>query len=146
MYRKNKGGGFDHAPGLSAAEIRGRFAGYDTERLPQTGCWNGPATGKETDAEIAERVEAASAWVKSHEVWDMVEGGARPLVLVMHSDFIDLLVKALLQLPPGANGYFAHDNCSLTEVWLPRSLCSGGKGAATLRYLNRVDHLQLSAL
>ena len=46
----------------------------------------------------------------------MVERGARPLVLVMHSDFIDYLVKALLQLPHAADGFFAHDNCSLTEV------------------------------
>ena len=49
-------------------------------------------------------------------MWELVEEGRRPLVLVMHSDFIDYLVKSLLQLPHSADVFFAHDNCSLTEV------------------------------
>jgi hypothetical protein len=67
--------------------------------------------------------------------------GRKPLVLVMHSDFIDFLLKALLAIPGDTRGYFANSNCSLTEVWLPRALCTSGEGAATLHYLNRIEHL-----
>ena len=32
-------------------------------------------------------------------------------------------------------------NCSLTEVFLPVSLCTKGEGYPTLKYLNRADHV-----
>jgi hypothetical protein len=86
-------------------------------------------------------VQAAANWVKSEEAWALAHEGRKPLVLVMHSDFIDFLLKALLAIPGDTRGYFANSNCSLTEVWLPRALCTSGEGAATLHYLNRIEHL-----
>lgn len=92
-------------------------------------------------SKIAARVQAAAKWVKSEEAWALAQEGRKPLVLVMHSDFIDFLLKALLAIPGDTRGYFANSNCSLTEVWLPRALCTSGEGAATLHYLNRIEHL-----
>ena len=144
MYAR-EGSGFVNRPGLSAAEIFSRFPAYTTKELPASGPWNGTAA-KETFAEAIARAEEAARWIRTSDYTQKMLSRAPqqqgPLILVAHSTFIDLLLKALCK--------FGHtdekcvldvSNCSLTEVFLPSSLCMQNQGFATLKYLNRAEHV-----
>lgn len=160
MYVK-RGEEFTPAAGMSAAEIKKSFPDFDVSKLPkvscrcfclqlsqllmpcchmvQEGCWNAMRP-KEQPEGYYERAKAAAAWVKSSEVRETV--GKGPLVLVMHSDFIDLTIKALLCLPLGPpQAVFYTSNCSVTELFLPEKFCTETVGYGTLVCLNKSEHL-----
>jgi broad specificity phosphatase PhoE len=144
MYAR-EGAGFTNRPGLSAAEIRSRFPGYSTAELRATGPWNGSAA-KETMPEAIVRAAAAAQWIMTSKyAREMLARPAEqqgPIILVIHSTFIDLLLKALLNFPhDDSKGVLDVSNCSLTEVFLPSLLCTHQQGFATLKYLNRADHV-----
>ena len=64
-----------------------------------------------------------------------------PLLVVTHSDFLDLLLKALFSVSDTSKKFvFKVDNCSLTEVFLPVVFCQEGKEVPVLNYLNRNHH------
>lgn len=138
MYVK-RGEEFTPAAGMSAAEIKKSFPDFDVSKLPKEGCWNAMRP-KEQPEGYYERAKAAAAWVKSSEVRETV--GKGPLVLVMHSDFIDLTIKALLCLPLGPpQAVFYTSNCSVTELFLPEKFCTETVGYGTLVCLNKSEHL-----
>ena len=144
MYAR-EGSGFVNRPGLSAAEISSRFSAYKTTELTTSGPWNGTAA-KETFADAIVRAEEAAGWIKTSEYSQQMLARPPkqqgPVILVIHSTFIDLLLKALCKF--GHNdekGVLDVSNCSLTEVFLPASLCTHNQGFATLKYLNRAEHV-----
>ena len=131
---------------MSAADIRERFPGYETDELPQSGPW---FTGEYEDAAgAAARAERVARWLKSDSLQKDV--GREVLVLVMHGGFIDVLVKALVGLNSAdgmvAGGAEFSDDRSGASFPFPNTATGfmelDGAGV-TVRWLGRVDHLEL---
>jgi broad specificity phosphatase PhoE len=133
--------GFVNRPGLTADEISRRFSLFRTSELPAQGPWNGNSK-KETFDEAIIRAANAAKWIKTNDYTrEMMARPAQsrgPLILVIHSTFIDLLLKTLLKFPHSdTRGVMHVSNCSLTEIFLPAPLITHDEGYATLNYLNR---------
>jgi len=146
LYRKGPDGVFYGAPGLSTREISDRVLPQaDARMLPAGLAWNHAALaeGKETTAQAAARAERLASWLRSEVVGrppSSTTGGQRTLVMVSHSDFIGLTIKALLGLPVRADPALHTDNVSLTHLFLPPAPAADAAGHGdhgVLRYLNR---------
>eukprot|EP00937_MAST-01D_sp_MAST-1D-sp2_P002902 g2902.t1 len=106
---------------MSADELRERFPQYSGAGAAEARWGNGDGVdrgwwraGWEDDAAAWARAERVAAWLRSAELRDELRasartsgaaaaGGALPVVvLVTHGAFIDLLLKALLRIPPSA--------------------------------------------
>jgi len=70
----------------------------------------------------------------------------RPLVMVVHSTFMDLLLKAVLHLPMthGDDGgsFFHTDNTSMSTLFIPQTWSDGMTGPGpTLLSSNATPHI-----
>lgn len=125
---------------MTAADIRDKFPGYETDLLPEAGPWY--TDGFETDAMSSARAERVAAWLKSTELQDEI--GDEILTLVMHGGFIDLLVKAIFGLTAESG---AGEGASVTSnLGIPFPNTATGhfeirKSRVTCHWLGRVDHL-----
>jgi len=113
--------------GLTRAEILADFPGY---RLPN---------------EVTEQ----GWWRSGYEEWPGCQGRAikvthtlrqwaasdERIALVSHGDFLDALLKALLNQLPGRYMFYHHYNTAITRVDFRED------GRLGLRFVNRVDHL-----
>eukprot|EP00281_Chroomonas_sp_CCMP1168_P007875 CAMPEP_0206277944 /NCGR_PEP_ID=MMETSP0047_2-20121206/37143_1 /ASSEMBLY_ACC=CAM_ASM_000192 /TAXON_ID=195065 /ORGANISM="Chroomonas mesostigmatica_cf, Strain CCMP1168" /LENGTH=272 /DNA_ID=CAMNT_0053707629 /DNA_START=157 /DNA_END=975 /DNA_ORIENTATION=- len=119
-------------------------SGFLTDMLPPTGAWNQFQTEKEPRDRWFDRAVSVSDWVQSPEVRDMADG--RPLVMVVHSTFMDLLLKAVLHLPMthGDDGgsFFHTDNTSMSTLFIPQTWSDGMTGPGpTLLSSNATPHI-----
>ncbi len=109
-YHERDGGRDGPGQCLTAEEIRERFPGFDTSRLPAEGGWYSGSW--EDDAAGRARGRRVAEWLLSPEL--KAEVGGKALVLVVHAHFIDYLLKGMLGLPDEAasdvpeNNTFAH--------------------------------------
>ncbi|EKX41098.1 hypothetical protein GUITHDRAFT_112831 [Guillardia theta CCMP2712] len=123
---------------LTKQEIEEQF-GYDTSLLPE-GEWDRRA-GREEESEVPKRARRAADWVLSLQLKEEAASRDPVMLIVMHADFIDHLIKALFILRGNLNEELLEcfnlhtDNVSVTELRVPF-----GGGAVTLRYLNRLIH------
>jgi len=83
-------------------------------------------------------------WLKTEML--SISGGHQ-VVCVLHSTFLDMLLKSLLNLPvslpdTGA-GFFHTDNTSMSTVFMPGEWCRTGEGPGpTLLSLNSCPHIR----
>lgn len=117
-------------PGLTADEMRAQFPGcVIPPEVTDQGWWN-PARGKEDLAGCMARAVRVAArlrgWAETQE----------RVALVTHGTFADKLLKALYSALPGDGLQHWLYNASLTRLDFHKD------GRLTLRYLNRVDHLE----
>ena len=131
-------GGDVHAPtGMGAAEIRRRFGVgcFDTALLPHGDApWC--ATGYERRAEQLARATRVAAWLKGLPA-SRAPGSS--LVCVGHSDFMSLLVRALLPAGAGAGDGGASFDFTNTSV---SSVLVDDRGGCSVEFLNRAEHLE----
>ena len=127
---------------MSAADIRHKFPGYETDLLPQEGPWY--TSGFETEAMSSARAKRVAAWLKSPELQDEI--GDEVLVLVMHGGFIDILVKAILGLAAETGAGESASVASSMAIPFPNTATGYfdiRNSRVTLHWLGRVDHLGL---
>jgi len=78
---------------MSAQEIKAKFAGFDTSKLPETGPWD-MGRGFEDTTSAVERARRVAMWLRMPELRTEV-GANGVLILVSHADFLALLMAAL---------------------------------------------------
>lgn len=127
--------------GMTAAQLRDRFPEFEpSEHIVHRGelGWY-HLDHRETRAEMAERMGRVAAWLGERAR----AADAPPLlVLVVHGDFLDELLKLLL----GSKGRFMHYNTAQTYLELeaaPRG--DEGLGRATMYFVNRAEHVGSAA-
>ncbi len=130
--------------GMTDVQVQQDFPGYIIPSgLGEGGWWN-PARGKE---EPHEGYGRAIGVAKVLQEWASVE---QRIGIVVHGDFMSILIKVLGQQIPGYNIDYVHDNTSITRIDFQskRSEMSQdsmtspqGGGRMRIRYINRVHHL-----
>lgn len=104
--------------GPSPVELNKRFPDFDFSSLPtpNEGWWRTFApdqVGRETPEAFDLRVMKTSEWLK-----ELVFSDLEYAVVVCHAEFLDALLKNLLQIDlqfPGAHMFF-HDNTGVTHL------------------------------
>jgi len=119
--------GFVGYPGRTSSEIAGEFPEYKlTPGITDQGWWTG---GFEDAAGCAARaMRVASDLLARVHTEDRV-------AVITHGNFMDVVLKALLNQLPSDHIYYRHHNTAITRI----SISAGNP--VDIRSLNRVDHL-----
>lgn len=119
-------------PGFSRSEIEERFPGYLLPaEITEDGWWKG---SHEPWSECTKRAQQTSKWLGEMADQLAAKGKHENVALVVHADFIDQLLKAILGHLPGDNFRYTHNNTAITVVEF------GADGWRRLRYVNRTEH------
>jgi broad specificity phosphatase PhoE len=114
-------------PGKTRAEILAEFPECVLpEEITEEGWWKGE---RETHWQSGARAMAVAEKLKS---WT---NNDEHVAIVSHGDFIDLLIKALLNQLPSRRVYYHHYNTAITRINF------NSKGGLDIRYMNRIEHL-----
>jgi len=120
-------------PGMTRSQILESFTDY---KLPDTiteqGWWK-PESGYEDVAVTMGRAVHVATNLRQRAQGS--NGQNERIGIVTHGTFIDLLMKALLNMLPGDFTYFNHNNTAITRIDFKES------GRLALRYVNRTAHL-----
>jgi len=125
--------GVEHSPGLGRAQIEAQLPGAVLpQQIGVDGWWSGP---QETAAAGLGRVTDVVAELRAQAQQRHQSGApAERVAIVSHGDFMSSIVKAFTDHLPSSGIYYWHSNTGIDRFSLnPDSL--------TIRYLNRVDHL-----
>lgn len=116
-------------PGLTRAEISAQFADYTLpEAVHEEGWWN-------RDFETPDLFQARALKVAAQlREWNQTQPDER-IGLISHGDFMDALLKALLDQLPSDHIYYVHYNAAITRIDMHED------GRTRLFYTNRVEHL-----
>ena len=115
-------------PGLTRSEISTQFGGYVLpEDVTDNGWWN---RDYETPSVFEARALRVAARLRE---WAQTHAQER-VGMVSHGEFIDALIKALLNQLPGYGVYYHHYNTAITRI-------DFRDGDTVLLYVNRVAHL-----
>ncbi|MBZ0292462.1 MAG: histidine phosphatase family protein [Anaerolineae bacterium] len=125
----DEAGGKRGYPGMTRAEIAAQFADYILpEAISEAGWWN-------RDFETPDLFQARALNVAAQlREWNQTRANER-IALISHGEFLDALIKALLDQLPSDRVYYVHYNTSITRVDLLAD------GQIRLFYTNRVAHL-----
>lgn len=127
-------GGIVGYPGKSRQEIRAEFPGYVLpESVSQCGWWR-EEQGFEDLAAFRRRAISVA------EEFRRLAKSEERIAIVSHGDFIDALIKALLNRLPDQTTYHYQSNTSISRIDFQHS------GRLEIRYLNRVDHLPIEMI
>lgn len=132
------------APAATAADLHLEFGSLDTQALPETGPWN-KGQGFETDAEAHARAGRVAQWLRLLNS----QTDHKNVVLVSHSHFLDMLLRALLNLGQTAGDkpdiLFVLNNTSVTSVTLTPPSASTAESTTRLvskvNWVNRTPHV-----
>jgi len=139
------------AAGMTSQEIVTAFPFMNVSNLPATGPWNQMKPFDDGAAD-ARRAVSVAAWLLSPEFIE--QHRKKSVLIVTHSEFMDLLTKALMNplLFAVESGNFTHtrdlarlghafQNTSLTHFAISPSKQPQQRPHVRMLYLNRVDHL-----
>lgn len=119
--------GYVGYPGLTRAEMGAALPGCVLpSEVTERGWWAGAREDRPACEARAARVAAALRQLAASEAC---------IALVSHGDFIDALLRALLQPAPGRGCYFLQLNTAISCLSL------SPEGQLEIGYLNRTDHL-----
>lgn len=109
MYVQDaESGAFLPRSGQSRAELAKRFPRLVLpEQVTEAGWWNKPFE------------ESAERWARVQRVWQALRAHCEAeehWLLVSHSGFLNLLLRAMLEVPPSSTTWFRLENASLTHV------------------------------
>jgi broad specificity phosphatase PhoE len=114
-------------PGMSRSEMLAQFPDYVLpDGVTDHGWWRG---GRE---------ESPAWYARAIQVADEVRGQAASsdtIAIISHGGFIDILLKAILNLLPTRHLHYLHHNTAISAIDFE------GDGSLLIRFLNRVDHL-----
>ena len=114
----------------TASELQSLFPTYIVCDLPQTGMWY--TEGYESRPQAIERAAKVATWLKSPALHSEV--GSDVAIMVMHADFLNLLVKSLLGT--NQNVLFSNTSTALLDIAIT--------GKINVHWMVRVDHLTSS--
>ncbi len=114
-------------PGKTRQELQAEFPNYVLPKdITEQGWWNREFEGWAACHRRAITVaEELRQWAENDE----------RIVIVSHVDFIDALIKALLNQLPDTNIFYSHYNAAISRIDFQ------GDGCLDVCYLNRVNHL-----
>jgi broad specificity phosphatase PhoE len=130
--------------GMNREQIEREFPGFVVPPAIGADGWWDPARGQEKMHEGIGRAIGVEQTLRS---WALQE---RRIGIVVHGDFMSILIKALGQQLPGTNLHYQHENTAITRVdfhlqdWtMSQDSIDKGEAANLLmvRYVNRVEHL-----
>lgn len=120
-------------PGMSRTEMQERFPRFKLpEDITEEGWWRGSHEPMES---CSKRAQETSVWLGELAEQFAAERSDEHVALVVHADFIDQLLKALLGHMPGTHFRYIHNNTAITTVEF------GSEGRRRLHYVNRTQHL-----
>lgn len=120
-------GGLVGYPGKSRREILAEFPSYILpSEITDAGWWN---KGHEEITLYYERALRVASELKKQSVSN------DRIVLISHSEFMDILIKTLLGQMSSGNIYYASLNTSISRIDIDHN------GHISIRYLNRIEHL-----
>lgn len=119
-------------PGMSRSEMTERFPNYT---LPPEITADGWYSGSyEPQSSCNARAEKTTQWLGEMAAQFAKEGTDEGVALVMHADFIDKLIKAIIGHGSGEHFRYTHQNTSITRIDF------AANGTRRLLYVNRTEH------